>query len=190
MADLPADRTDTSVGFDVFGPWSICTRKLRGGAANSKRWGLVFTCLSSRAIHKIIEVLESMDASAFICALRRFFAIRGPASLLRGDRGTNFIGTKSELDDALAELDQQMVEKFVAEQGCEWLFNPPHASHFGGVWERQIGTVRRILDAMFMEIGSSQLSHELLTTLMAEVTGIVNSLQLVPYLLTPTIRNH
>ena len=136
MADLPADRTDTSppftnVGFDVFGPWSIRTRKLRGGAANSKRWGLVLTCLSSRAIH--IEVLESMDASAFICALRRFFAMRGPASLLRCDRGTNFIGAKSEPDDALAELDQQMVEKFVAEQGCEWSFNPPHASHFGGV---------------------------------------------------------
>ena len=175
---LPADRTDTSplftnVGFDVFGPWSIRTRKLRGGAANSKRWGLVFTCLSSRAIH--IQVLESMDASAFICALHRFFAIREPASLLRCDRGTHFIAAKSELDDALAVLDQQMVEKFVAEQGCEWLFNPPHASHFGGVWERQIGTVCRILDAMFMEIGSSQLTHELLTTLMAEVTGIVNS---------------
>lgn len=85
MADLPADRTITSppftnVGFDVFGPWLIRTRKLRGGAANMKRWGLVLTCLSSRAIH--IEVLKAMDTSAFICALRRFFSIRGLASLL------------------------------------------------------------------------------------------------------------
>lgn len=163
----------TNVGFDVFGPWVIHTRKLRGGTANSKRWGLVLTCLSSRAIH--IEVLETMDASSFICAFRRFFALRGPASRLRCDRGTNFIGAKSELDEALAELNQQTVQKFVTEQGCEWQFNPPHASHFGGVWERQIGTIRRILDAMFLEIGSSQLTHELPTTLMAEVTGIVNS---------------
>ena len=60
------------------------------GAANSKRWGLVFTCLASRAIH--IELVETMDASSFLCALWRFFAIRGPALRLRCDRGTNFVG--------------------------------------------------------------------------------------------------
>ena len=76
MANLPPDRTETSplftnVGFDVFGPWKILMRRLRGGAANAKRWvDLIFTCLSSRAIH--IEVLEPMDANSFICALQRF----------------------------------------------------------------------------------------------------------------------
>lgn len=178
MADLPSDRMETpppftNVGFDVFGPWIIHTRKLRGGAVNSKRWGLVFTCLNSRAIH--IEVLETMDSSSFICALRRFLSIRGPVLKLRCDRGTNFIGGKSELDISLQEMDHKIIEKFVTEQNCEWLFNPPHASHFGGVWERQIGTIRRILDAMFLKIGPSQLTHELLSTLMAEVTGIVNA---------------
>jgi hypothetical protein len=58
----------TNVGFDVFGPWEVHTRKTRGGAANSKRWGIVFTCLASRAIH--IELLESMDTSAFIYDLK------------------------------------------------------------------------------------------------------------------------
>ena len=178
MANLPPDRTETSppftnVGFDVFGPWEISMRRLRGGAANAKRWGLIFTCLSSRAIH--IEVLETMDANSFICALRRFFAIRGSVTKLRCDRGTNFVGGKSQLEQALSEIDQTRVQKFVAEQGCEWIFNPPHASHFGGVWERQIGTVRRVLDGMLLGIGRAQLTHELLVTLMAEVTGIVNS---------------
>lgn len=178
MADLPADRMEatppfTNVGFDVFGPWKIRTRKLRGGAIDSKRWGLVFTCLSSRAIH--IEVLESMDANSFVCALRHFFALRGPAAKLRCDCGSNFVGGKSELENALLEMDQRKVERYVTDQGCEWLFNPPHASHFGGVWERQIRTIRRVLDAMLLGIGSSQLDNELLVTLMAEVTGIVNS---------------
>ena len=109
MTDLPADRTEvtppfTNVGFDVFGPWTIRSRKTRGGAVTSKRWGLVFTCLRSRAIH--IELLESMDASSFICAFRRFLALRGPVSILRCDRSTNFIGGKSELGDALREIDQ------------------------------------------------------------------------------------
>ena len=109
-----------------------------------------------------------MGSSPFLRTLRA-------SSCLRCDRGTNFTCAKSELDDAFAELNQEAVQKFVTEQGCEWQLNPPHASHFGGVWERKIGTIRRILAAMFLEIGSSQLTHELLTTLMAEVTGIVNS---------------
>ena len=178
MANLPADRLDTpppftNVGFDVFGPWTIQTRKLRGGAANAKRWGLILTCLNCRAVH--IEVLETMEASSFICALRRFFSICGPPSLLRCDRGTNFIGGKSELDESLKAMDKNSIEKYLAQQSCQWIFNPPHASHFGGVWERQIGTVRRILDGMFLQLGSPQLTHELLVTLMAEVTGIINS---------------
>ena len=55
MANLPPDRTETSppltnVGFDVFGHWEISMRRLRDGAVNAKCWGLIFTCLSSRAI--------------------------------------------------------------------------------------------------------------------------------------------
>ena len=90
--------------------------------------------------------------------------------------------TKAELDNALTELDQHKVERYVHKQGCEWLFNLPHASHFGGAWERQMGTIRRVLDAMFAELGSAQLTHELLVTLMAEVTAIVNArpIALVP----------
>ena len=129
MANLPPDRTETSppftnVGFDVFGPWEISMRRLRGDAANAKRRGLIFTCLSSRAIH--IEVLETMDANSFICALRRFFAIRGPVTKLRCDRGTNFVGGKSLLEQALSEMDQTRVQKFVAEQGCEWIYLTLH----------------------------------------------------------------
>lgn len=92
-------------GFDVFGPWTVQTRRTRGGVAVNKRWGVVFTCLVSRAIH--IELLETMDASSFICALRRFFSIRGPALRLRCDRCSNFVGAKTELDESLAEMDKQ-----------------------------------------------------------------------------------
>ena len=177
MADLPSDRTKvcppfTNVGFDVFGPWAVQTRKTRGEGVNAKRWGLVFTCQSSKAIH--IEVLEAMDSSAFICALWRLFALQGHAKLLRCDRGTNFILAKTELDAALSELNEKKVVMFITECGCKWEFNPPHASHFGGVWERQIYTIRRVLDAMFTELGQSQLTHKLLVTLMAEVVTIEN----------------
>ena len=48
MSNLPRIRTETNlpftnVGFDVFDPWEMSMRRLRGVEANAKRWGLVFT---------------------------------------------------------------------------------------------------------------------------------------------------
>lgn len=60
--------------------------------------------------------------------------------------------------------------------------NPPHASSFGGVWERQIGTICRVLDTMFAKLSSRQLAHELLVTPMAEVTSIVIARQIAALL--------
>lgn len=93
MAELPHERLQSDppfsyVGLDVFGPWEVTARRTRGGQANSKRWAVLFTCMCTRAVH--IEVIEEMSFSSFINALRRFFAIRGPAKQLRSDRGTNF----------------------------------------------------------------------------------------------------
>lgn len=78
MADLPAERLAPAppfsyVGLDVFGPWQVCARRTRGGFANAKRWAVLFTCMTTRAIH--IEVIESMVTSSFINALRRFLAL-------------------------------------------------------------------------------------------------------------------
>ena len=50
----------------------------------------------------------------------------------------------------------------------------------GGAWERMIGVAKRILDSMFLQQGHSQLTHEALTTLMAEVAAIINARPLVP----------
>ena len=142
MADLPVERLTpvppfSYVGLDVFGPWTVSARRTRGGVANSKRWAVLFTCLTIRAIH--IELLESMDTSSFINALRRFLALRGPVVQLRSDCGTNFVGAHNELQSCLKEMDEGAIQSYLAAEGCDWIFNPPHASHAGGVWERMIG---------------------------------------------------
>ena len=59
-----------------------------------------------------------------------------------------------------------------------WIFTPPHASHYGGVSERQTGTIRCIFDAMLLELGVRQLTHELLVTLISEAAAIVNARQI------------
>lgn len=67
-----------------------------------------------------------MDASSFICALKRFLSIRGPALRLRFGRGSNFVGAKTELDESLAEMDKQAVEKYLTKQGCDANGNSIH----------------------------------------------------------------
>ncbi|XP_076862530.1 uncharacterized protein LOC143514793 [Brachyhypopomus gauderio] len=186
MADLPAARLSTDppfthVGLDVFGPWIICSRRTRGGLAQSKRWAVIFTCMSVRAIH--IEVVESLESSSFINAFRRFLSVRGPVKHIYSDRGTNFIGACKEMGIP-SNIDSTSVKTYLSSKGCVWTFNPPHASHFGGTWERMIGVVRRILDSMFIQL-KDKLTHEVLTTFMSEVTAIVNARPLVPVTTDP-----
>lgn len=69
--------------------------KTRGGSANNKSWAILFTCLTTRAVH--IEIVEDMSSSSFINALKRFQSIRGPVKIYRSDRGSNFIGAVKEL---------------------------------------------------------------------------------------------
>lgn len=95
MADLPADRVEvaapfTYTGCDVFGPYTVKDRR-----TSIKRYGLIFTCLSSRAVH--IEMLDDLSTDSFINSLRCFISLRGNVRILRRDNGTNFVGANNEL---------------------------------------------------------------------------------------------
>ena len=67
----------------------------------------------------------------------------------------------------------QLRREFVT-RNVKWVFNPPHASHMGGSWERKIGSVRRIMEATLVTLGSRKLSYDEFTTLLAETASIVN----------------
>lgn len=175
LADLPQDRVEPAAPFtysavDYFGPFFV-----KEGRKEVKRYGVIFTCMASRAIH--IETANSLETDAFINALRRFQAERGPVRQLRSDCGTNFIGAHRELKGGLKEMNEDKIRARLLEDNCEWIsfkFNPPSASHMGGSWERQIRTVRNILASMLEESGR-QLDDESFRTLMKEIQAIVNS---------------
>ncbi|XP_067947596.1 uncharacterized protein [Watersipora subatra] len=162
MAALPEARVTaqppfTAVGVDCFGPFTVKERR-----TELKRYGLMVTCLASRAIH--IEVLDDLSSSAFINGLRNVIAIRGPIRVVHCDRGTNFVGAISE----------------ISEKGTlEFKLNPPNASHMGGVWERMIRTARNVLKSLLKNHGG-RLDTSGLRTLLYEVMAIVNSRPLSP----------
>lgn len=87
-----------------------------------KHYGVIFICKASRAVH--LEVVYSLDTDSCINALRRFICRRGQVSYLRSDNGTNFIGSEGELKKALADLNQNKIQKTLAYKGIKWSFNP------------------------------------------------------------------
>ena len=179
MADLPHDRLKeeppfTHCGVDIFGPFLIKERR-----NTLKRYGALFTCLASRAIH--IEMIKNMDTESFILALRRFIDRRGNIRTTRCDNGSNFVGAKRELAKCWKEVNQKKVGEFMLQNSADWIQwkrNPPLASHMGGVWERQIRSARNILSSLMKTHGAS-LDEESLNTLFIDVEGIANSIPLV-----------
>lgn len=116
MADLPEDciipgPQFTNVGIDTYEPWTIITRQTRGGAVNSKRWAMIFTCLTTQSVH--LEVVEELSSSSFINALRIFVSIRGPVKIIRSDCGTNFVGALDELKIDSIHVGDDSVKRFL-----------------------------------------------------------------------------
>ena len=89
----------------------------------------------------------------------------------RSDNGGNFVSAEKELREEIAKWNQQQIHEYLLQQSVRWTFNPPFGSHHGGVWERCIRTIRKILNALLKE---QNLDDEALYTLMCEVESIVN----------------
>ncbi|XP_065090559.1 uncharacterized protein LOC135711619 [Ochlerotatus camptorhynchus] len=171
MADLPParlaafSRPFTHVGVDYFGPIEVVV-----GRRVEKRWGMLATCLTVRAIH--IEVVHSLCTSSCIMAIHNFIARRGTPQKIYSDRGTNFIGANRELKQANEAVHQHELMREFTSSGIEWVFNPPLSPHMGGSWERLIRTVKNNL---MVVCSSKRPSDEVLRNLLIEVENTVNS---------------
>ncbi|XP_053369684.1 uncharacterized protein LOC128543319 [Clarias gariepinus] len=170
MADLPPARLRLykppfySTGMDCFGPFTV-----KIGRRTEKRWGIVFKCMTTRCLH--LDLLESLDTDAFLMALRRFIARRGKPAELYSDNGTNFVGANREIREAYEGMTPQLKEK-LAEQKTSFRFIPPSAPHFGGIWEREVKSVKQALKVILKE---RTVPETVLCTVLIEVEGIMNA---------------
>ena len=171
MANLPDDRTTpgkyafSNVGVDCFGPFLV-----KRARSTVKRYGCLFTCLVTRAIH--IEKLANLSSDSFINGLVRFMVRRGVPEIMRSDNGTNFVGGLKAFSVAMEELSKcKKIQSHLQMKNVKWIFNPPYASHMGGAWERMIRTVRKVLCVL---IHKQVVDDEKLETFFCEVEAIVN----------------
>ena len=117
MADLPVGRLAylqrrfKHYGVDYFGPLFIKIRRRR-----EKRWGVIFTCLTTRAVHLELSHLLSTDSA--ILVVQRMSARRGMPTVIYSDCGTNFKGASKELKQALLNIDKEKQHDFGMKNNC------------------------------------------------------------------------
>lgn len=171
MADLPSIRLAPHTppfyytACDYFGPINVrITRNKR-----AKHYGVIFTCLNTRAVH--MELAVDCSAMEFKQVLRRFFSLRGYPALMLSDNGTQMVGAEREMREALAAVDEDDLKNFCHEKGIQWKFITPAAPHQNGCAEAMVKTCKR---ALKKAIGEQVLTPLELYTCLAEVGNLVN----------------
>jgi len=119
-----------------------------------------------------------MTTDSLINGLRCFIALRGAVRQIRCDQGSNFVGAKNEMATAANGMNTDRIAACLLEQNCDFIFNAPCASHAGGAWERQIRTIRNVLNSTFA-LGQGTLDDSSLRTFLYEAMAVVNSRPLV-----------
>ncbi|XP_055591188.1 uncharacterized protein LOC129743234 [Uranotaenia lowii] len=185
MAELPKERITATrpfakTGVDYWGP--ILLKPPQRRASPTKAFVAVFVCFSTKAVH--IELVFDLTTAKFLQALRRFVARRGPPSDIYSDNGRNFLGAKNELKRLIRNPEH--ADKVAAEcSDCHirWHFNPPRASHFGGLWESAINSAQK---HFLRVVRDRPLAYDDMETLLCQIECCLNSRPIVPLSDDPT----
>ena len=171
MAELPKIRLMPQTApfyhtaCDYFGPYKV---KI-GRNKTTKHYGVLFTCLNTRAVH--LELATDCSTMEFIQVLRRFFAIRGYPSLMLSDNGTQLVGAESELAKMIQGWDVKKLKEYAADKRMEWKFITPHAPHQNGCAESLVKSCKL---ALKQAMGDNLLTPFELHTVLLEVANLVN----------------
>jgi transposase InsO family protein len=176
MGDLPIERLCdhqppfSKIIIDVAGHFWITNKR-----KTEKRWLLVISCLTTRAIH--IEILHSLTTDSAIKSLQNCFALRGRANVIYSDNGLNFVGAIPILKDALNEENKLRIQQGLDPITIEWITSPAHAPHMNGSIERLIGLTKNALKKVekLMNEKLYTLDDESFRAVICSVIGIINN---------------
>lgn len=171
MADLPQNRLAPFTppfhftSCDYFGPYQV---KI-GRNKTTKHYGVLFTCLNTRAVH--LELAMDCSTMELMQVLRRFFAVRGLPALMISDNGSQMVGAERELQAMVKGLDTDRLKEFCADKGMKWQFATPAAPHQNGCAEALVKNCKLTLKKA---IGDQVLTPFELHTCLLEVANLVN----------------
>lgn len=171
MGQLPSCRVNQTTrpfiktGVDLFGPYEVTVNR-----RHKKRYGVLFTCMVTRAIH--LELAYDLSSNSFLHVWRQFGCRRGFPEEIFSDNGTNFRKASKEIRDAINSWPHDVITQEMTMKNCKWVFNPPAAPHMGGAWERLIKSVKTHLSFLLKERYPKEF---VLRTLFCEIENMLNS---------------
>ncbi|XP_062530654.1 uncharacterized protein LOC119630128 [Bombyx mori] len=178
MAPLPASRVRPERPFlktavDFAGPFYVRANKVRN-AKVIKCYVAVFVCMSVRAVH--LELVSELSTDAFLATLRRFISRRGMSTDIYSDCGRNFVGCNNYLQELYKFLRDNDVQSTLnsktLEQGITWHFQPPYASHFGGLFEAGVKSFKH---HFYRVLGTQTQTYDEMHTLLCQIEAVLNS---------------
>lgn len=186
MAPLPSSRVKiprslrafTHTAVDFAGPFVTIQGR---GRSRVKRYLCLFTCMNTRAVH--LEMAYGLDTDSFLKAFYRFTDRRGYPEQITSDNGGNFVGANRELQELVSKLNQRQIVKSTGIHCLKWNFNPPLASHFGGVFEIMIKAAKR---AIYAILANAEVTDEELTSAFIGAEALLNSRPLTYQSASPT----
>ena len=172
MAPLPCTRilptpAWTYTSLDLFGPIEhvdMVRKRLK-----EKCWGVVFTCMVSRAVH--LDLTQAYHTDALLQTIRRFMALRGAPKEFLSDQGTQLIACSKEITGILELIDWSLIQGWCAKREIKWKFVPPQGQHMNGVSESLVKSTKHILK---QTVEGKRLTFVETQTLLHEAAQVLN----------------
>ena len=172
--NLPTERVNVESPYNVIGCDLTGHFNVRNGAEIEKVYLAIFSCCSSR--HISIEILDNMQTETFLQAFRRHCSIYSTPAKIISDQGTYFVKSSSVLGSLAGEEWCNEIAEKLNQKGIDWQFNPAGAPHFGGHFERLIGTLKAPLKRC---IGRAILDKQEFIVLCKEAACVMNDRPLI-----------
>ena len=178
MGELPEFRSKmqpafSTVGCDLWGPIIIKDDVVKKGQRVTKKvWGVLFTCTATRAIY--LDVACGSNTEELLHVLRRANAKCGTIHTIISDPGTNLLGAAREMKEWRAGWDMDMLHRYGADKGTQWVTVMANSQHQNGLSEAMIKVSKSVLKSLMKSIGSQVLTLNELNTLLAETAQLVN----------------
>ena len=127
----------------------------------TKHFGVIFTCINSRAVHLELAVDYSTYAETIPCYQRTTCA----------DEGSQLVGAEGELKEMIQGWNHKELKEFSAEKGMRWQFITPGTPHQNGCAEALVKGAKK---ALRKAIGEQVPTPFELYTCLLEVANLMN----------------
>lgn len=139
------------------------------GPEEFKIWVLLLTCATTRALH--LEVLMKIDAPEIVMAIDRFIGRRGVPEVLYSDNAKQFLKADRDIAQQWEEA-MVVLQRHAAEKKIVWRKICERAPWWGGFYERQVGSVKRLFLKL---VGKARLTVKEIETVLCKVEATLNS---------------